>query len=146
MLLRSTLGAALILTIAACGQSLAAANQSGHLAALAARQDLCDLVCYAKADGTISQSERAIILQDAKSVLSPAEYLTFKQNLDRIAPPPPKKPATKHFAKTGAKKGKTKQLAKATPKKPAPVAAGSDLVIPASVTQPDGVAPPTFLR
>jgi hypothetical protein len=157
MLLRCTLGAALILTIAACGQSLAAGTQSGHLAALAARQDLCDLICYAKADGTISQSERTIILKEAKSALPADEYATFKQTLDRIAPPAKpkakqmakamlKKYKAKQLAKTTPKKPKAVQLVKTTPKKPAPVEVENELVIPASVSQPDGVAPPVFLR
>ena len=104
MRLQWTLGAALLLaTLAATDQSLAAGNQSGRLAALAARQDLCDLICYAKADGHISQAERVLILNEAKSVLSHDEYLSFKQTLDRIAPPPKPKPKAKtqtHVAKT----------------------------------------------
>jgi hypothetical protein len=157
MLLRCTLGAALILTFAAYGQSLGAGTQSGHLAALAARQDLCDLICFAKADGTISQSERVIILKQAKSALPASEYATFKQTLDRIAPP--KTATAKHLAKTTPKKLKTRQMAKITPTKPkveqlaktmptksAPVKVECKLVIPASVNLPDGVASPVFLR
>ncbi len=139
MRLRWTLGAVLLLaTLAVGGQSLAAATQSGRLAALAARQDLCDMICYARADGHISRTERVLILQEAKSALSHDEYLTFKRALDRIAPPP--KPMLKH-----------KHVAKAThktavKKKPAPVEKRSELVIPASAILPDGMARPVFLR
>jgi hypothetical protein len=141
MRLQWTLGAALLLaTLAAGHQSRAAENQSGRLAALAARQDLCDMVCYAKADGHISQWERVLILAEAKSVLSQDEYLSFKRTLDRIAPPPPAKakPKQKHLAKAVHKP--------APKKKPAPVEKGHDLVIPASANLPDGVAQPVSFR
>ena len=145
MRLRWTFGAALLLTtLTACGQSLAMGTDSGHLGALAARQDLCDLICYARADGTISQAERVLILKEAKTALPHEEYLSFKQTLDRISPP--KKPATKQLAKTSAKKPATKQLAKTTRKKPAPVKTESGLVIPTGAILPDGVAPLVLLR
>ena len=135
MRLRWTLGAALLLTtLAAGGQSLASQTESGHLAALPARQDLCDLICYARAGGSIIQSNRILILNEAKSVLSHEEYLSFKRTLDRIAPPPPKP------------KAKQKHLVKTARKKPAAVEKGPELVIPASVILPDGVASPVFLR
>ena len=133
MRLLLTLGAALLLaTLAVGGQSLAAGNESGRLAAFAARQDLCDMICYFKAGGSISQANRVLILNRAKSVLSHEEYQTFKQTLDRIAPP---KPKLKH-----------KHVAKTAQKKPAAVQKGSELVIPASAILPDGVAQPVFLR
>jgi len=157
MRLRWTFGAALLLTLATCGQSSGMGTESGHLGALAARQDLCDLICYARADGTISQAERILILKEAKGVLTHEEYLSFKQTLDRISPPKKpttkqlakttaKKPTTKQLAKTTAKKPTAKQLAKTTRKKPAPVKTESGLVIPASAILPDGVAPPVLLR
>jgi hypothetical protein len=137
MRLHWTLGAAILLATLAVGdQSRAAGNESGRLAALTARQDLCDLICYAKADGYISQTERVLILGEAKSVLSHDEYLNFKRTLDRIAPPPKPKAKPKHVAK--ASRPKTK--------KPAAVEKGPDLVIPASAILPDGVAQPVFLR
>ena len=140
MRLQFTLGAALLLTmLAACGQSFAMGTDSGRLGALAARQDLCDLVCYARrADGSISQANRALILKEAKGLLSHEEYVSFKQTLDRISPPP--KPPVKHAAK---------HLAKTTPKKPASATTGktdSELVIPSSANLPDGMAPPVLLR
>ena len=135
MRLRWTLGAALLLaTLAAGSQSLAAKSESGHLAALTARQDLCDLICYARAGGSISQANRILILEEAKSVLSHDEYLTFKRTLDRIAPPPKPKAKQKHVAKTTHKK------------KASPAEKGPELVIPASAILPDGVAQPVFLR
>jgi hypothetical protein len=141
MRLKWTLGAALLMATLAVGhQSLAAGNQSGRLAALTARQDLCDLVCFAKADGRISQWERVLILQEAKSVLSHDEFLSFKRTLDRIAPPPPAKvkPKPKYLAKAVHKP--------AAKKKPAPVEKGPELVIPASANLPDGVAQPVYFR
>ena len=135
MRLQSTLGAAnLVATLAGGGQSLAAGTESGQLAALAARQNLCDLICIAKANGNINHSERIIILEEAKSALSHDEYLTFKRTLDRTAPPPKPRAKAKHLAKT------------ARTKKPASVEKGSELVIPASANLPDGVAQPVFLR
>jgi len=121
----------LLTTLAACGQSLATGSESGRLGALAVRQDLCDLICYARADGSISHAERVLILREAKGVLPHEEYLSFKQTLDRIAPP---------------KKSPAKQLAKTTQKKPAPVKTESELVIPTSAILPDGMAQPVFLR
>jgi hypothetical protein len=124
--------ALLMTTLAACGQSLVAGTGSGRLGAMAARQDICDLICYAKADGSISQAERVLILKEARAVLSHEEYLGFKQTLDRISPP--KKPAAK-------------QLAKTTRKKPAAVVKSeSGLVIPTGAILPDGMARPAFLR
>jgi hypothetical protein len=135
MRLQWTLGTALLLaTLAVAGQSLAAGNESGRLAAFAARQDLCDMICYAKASGHISEGTRFLILNEAKSVLSHDEFLTFKQTLDRVAPPPKAKPKHKHVAKTTYQK------------KSAPTAKGPELVIPASAILPDGVAQPVFLR
>jgi hypothetical protein len=99
MRLHFTLAAALLLaTLAIYNQSQAAGPQSGRLAALTARQNLCDLIAYARADGHISQSERNIILEEAQSVLTPTEYANFKQVLDRIAPPaPPAKFKTRQY-------------------------------------------------
>jgi hypothetical protein len=154
MRLQWMLGAALLLaTLAASGQSLAAGTESGRLAALTARQDLCDLICYAKADGHISQTERALIIREAKSVLSHDEYQSFKRTLDRIAPPPKVAAKRKHLAKMTQKPTQKaiqtatqKPAQKATQRKPAPAERGPELVIPASAVLPDGVAPPVYLR
>ena len=52
MRLRWMFGAVLLLaTLATSGQTLAAGKDSGRLAALAARQDLCDMVCFAMTEG-----------------------------------------------------------------------------------------------
>jgi hypothetical protein len=132
MRLRCTLGTALLLTmLAACGQSLATGAESGRLAALAARQDLRDMICLARADGPISQADRVSILKEAKGVLPPDEFASFKRALDRIAPP---------------KKMPAKRVAKTTRKKPASVRPEAALVIPTSALLPDRMAPPVFLR
>jgi hypothetical protein len=164
MRLRSGLGAAfLLITLAGASQvsnqSVAAETTSNHLQSLAARQDLFDKVCYAKADGSISRSERQKILADAKKTLSPNEYVKFKTSLDRFSPP--KKPAPSQLAKK-SKKGSSGQMAKKSKKpsssqlanKPAsppqqdpqPAATESDLVLPAGAALPDPMAPPTFFR
>jgi hypothetical protein len=144
---RWTLGAAvLLMTLAAWGQSLATGAQSGRLEALAARRDLCDLVCYARAaDGSISQANRIYILKEAKEVLSPDEYRSFKQALDRIAPP---KPTAKRVAKATWKKPGSAQpaLAKSELAKPALDKPEAELVIPTGAILPDRMAPQVFLR
>ncbi len=141
MRLRWMFGAVLLLaTLATSGQTLAAGKDSGRLAALAARQDLCDMVCFAMTEGHMNPVYRGIILQQAKSVLSPEEYVSFKRSLDRVAPPPPPRPKMKH-------KHVAKAVAKPAQKStPAPTGKGQELVIPASANLPDGVAPPVFLR
>lgn len=141
-------------TLVAGGQSLAAGNQSGRLAALTARQGLCDMIAYAQADGHISQSERVAILQEAKSILTPQEFQSFKQALDRVAPPPPPKakPKVKHIAKAVpkvkvvAKKSVAKVAKSTAEKKTLPAEKSPELIMPASVNLPDGVAPPVFFR
>jgi hypothetical protein len=141
MRLQWTLGAALLLaTLVTGGHSLAAGNDSGRLSALAARQDLCDMVCFAMTEGHMNPVYRAIIIRQAKSVLSPEEYVSFKRSLDRVAPPPPPRPKLKH-------KHMAKMMPKPSPKTtPAPAEKGPELVIPASASLPDGMAPPVFLR
>jgi hypothetical protein len=138
MRLRWTLCAALLLTLAAWGESSGVASQPSRLGALAARQSLCDLVYYAMADGTISRAERAIILQQAKSLLTPQEYASFHQTIDRISPPVAMKPVTKLLAKATHKRP---VAAKPTVAKP-----DAELVVPASANLPDGMAQPVFLR
>ncbi len=91
------------------------------------------MICLAKSTGHVSEAYRVIILNEARSVLSHDEYLTFKQTLDRVAPPPKPKPKHKHVVKTSHKK-------------PAAAEKGPELVIPASAILPDGVAQPVFLR
>jgi hypothetical protein len=136
-----TLGATLFLmTLALSGQSPAAETTSSHLRALAARQDLYDMVCYAKANGSIGCTERAVILMDAKDILSPEEYLKFKKALDRISPPP--KPSPNQLAKATRKKLALRTLQQ--PLQPAEPATGP--VIPAGAALPDQMAPPAFSR
>lgn len=164
MRLRFSLGAAfLLITLAGVSQvsnrSVASETTSSHLRALAARQDLFDKVCYAKADGSISRSERQKILADAKKILSPDEYMKFKTSLDRFSPP--QKPSASQLAKK-SKKGSSGQMAKKSKKpsssqlakQPAPpqqqypqsAATESDLVLPTGAALPDPMAPPTFFR
>ena len=123
-----TLSIALTLTTLVVGsQSSAMGKESSRLAELAARQDLCDDVCIARADGRITQRERVAILLQAKKILPAEEYLSFKQSLDRLSPP---KKSTQYVAKSK--------------KKPTTPASGP--VIPAGATQPDRMALPSFFR
>jgi hypothetical protein len=62
-------------------------DQSGK-AALAARQDLQDEICIAKADGRITPEEYRQILSDANRVLPAEELPSFKRYLDPMAFPP----------------------------------------------------------
>ena len=62
-------------------------DQSGK-ASLAARQDLQDEICIAKADGRITPEEYRQILSDANRVLPAEELASFKQYLDPMAFPP----------------------------------------------------------
>jgi len=141
MRLSWTFGAVIfLLTLVVSGQSPASQAASGHLQALAARQDLYDMVCYARAGGSISRFQRAIILTDAKEVLSHEEYLKFKKALDRISPPP--KPSPNQLAKTTRKKPASPTLRQ--PPQPAESATG--LVIPAGAALPDRIAPSAFSR
>ena len=93
MAMRWLLSMATVLVIlgTASGIRMAAAGEPGHLAALAARQNLCDEVCIAIAmgDGRLTPGRRYEILSDAKRILKPEEYAGFRQNLDRVSPPPP---------------------------------------------------------
>jgi hypothetical protein len=146
--------ALLLLTLAVSGQSLAAQSGS-RLKALADRQDLYDMVCYARADGKIANYERQVILADAKKILSPEEYASFKKMLDTISPPPaPKK--SQLAKKKMSHKSAASQLAKTTqrpapspvpqPSSSQPVQPNSELVIPTGAALPDSVAPPAFFR
>jgi hypothetical protein len=136
-----TLGAAILLvTLIVSGQSSASEATSSHLRTLAARQDLCDMVCFAKAEGSISRANRIAILSEAREILSHDEYLKFKKALDRIAPPP--KPSPKQLAKTSRKKP---ALPIPQPQ-PQPPESASGLVIPTGATLPDRMAPPMFSR
>jgi hypothetical protein len=135
----------LLTALAVSRQSLASEATSGHLRELAARQDLCDMVCFARADGSINRLERAMILADAKEVLPHEEYLKFKKALDRIAPPPKKKPSPNALAKTTPKKPAEPAVQQTSlPVEPAEPVSGP--VIPAGAALPDRVAPSVFFR
>ncbi|MCE5266824.1 MAG: hypothetical protein LLG00_02940 [Planctomycetaceae bacterium] len=54
-----------------------------RLAALAARQDLVDMVAVLTTDGRLDNGERATILAKARTVLRPQEYASFKRALDQ---------------------------------------------------------------
>jgi len=138
---------------AAGGITTVTAQGPGRLAALSARQQLRDEVCIAMADGRISRLERFFILTDARRILKPEEYASFKQSLDRLAPPPPpvvkKQPATaaKKQPATMAHKDATKKSTPAAPQKPSPVATMSSTpTIPTDVVLPDRVVLTSGMR
>lgn len=126
----ASLGALIVLSWA--GQ-MATAGEPGRLAALAARQDLYDEVCIARADGKISPASRCTILADAKQILTPQEYESFKRALNRISPPPPsvaKHSTIKRLPKVAEKRvpaTRASALAKIT----------SRLAVPSDTIQPD---------
>ncbi len=151
--------ASLLLVLFAAEPASASWLKPSRLQALAARQDLCDEVAIAMADGIITHWERAEILSDAKQILNPEEYASFKRAFERIAPPPPPRSAAKHHAKIAGKNvkkpasakvaGKKPVSAKIAGKKPAskprptekPAAELSlEPVIPAEAVQPDRMA------
>jgi hypothetical protein len=133
-----------MMTIVALGTSAASAWERGRLAALAARQDLQDEVCIAMAGGHMSPDIRFEILSDAKSILSPAEYVAFKQALDRVSPPPPKKkPAAKQAAKQSAQLAQHKTPSSSLTRRQALqllAEPSHTLIVPDSVVQPDRMA------
>jgi hypothetical protein len=102
------------------------AGNPSRLAALDARQQLRDQVCYAMADGRISRPERQVLLENAKRVLRPEEYTAFRESLDRLSPP---MPATGRNATMVAKRGS---------RQPRPLAPA-----PAPTTQVVAVSSPT---
>jgi hypothetical protein len=65
------------------------AQGPGRLAALSARQQLRDEVCIAMADGKLSRYERSVLLANARQMLKPEEYASFRASLDRLSPPAP---------------------------------------------------------
>lgn len=67
----------------------ATAAAPGRLSTFAARQNLCDKVSMAMADGQIDRAERFALLSDAKEILKPEEYESFKRSIDRASPPVP---------------------------------------------------------
>jgi hypothetical protein len=161
-----TFGTAVFMaTLVVCGQSSAAETSFTRLRALAARQDLYDEICYARADGSISPEKRTIILMDAKRLLTPEEYLKFKKSLDRLAPTP--KPTPNQLAKSrnidwrartalsAMKPSLPNQMAQTLRKKPAspnpqqpsqqPVPDNGP-VIPTGVVLPERIAPPMYSR
>jgi hypothetical protein len=85
MRIRFALWPAVLLTIV--GGSINTANglEPSRLAALAARQTLRDEVCIALSDGVISRGEQYSLLVDAKNILTPEEYQSFKQSLARLS-------------------------------------------------------------
>lgn len=89
--------AALLLTLVASSTHIATAGEPGRLAAFAARQDLCDQISLAMADGQIDRAERYTILLNAKPILKPDEYESFKHTMNRVSPPVP---VAKHSTKS----------------------------------------------
>jgi hypothetical protein len=104
--------AAVLMALVAGSVRMATAAELNRLAAFAARQDLCDAVSVARADGRIDRSERYTLLLDAKDLLTPDEYESFKHALNRISPPVP-------VAKRSAK---SKRLATVAQEQSPPVA------------------------
>jgi hypothetical protein len=133
--------------VVSCCQPLSTQAAPSHLQALAARQELRDMVCYALADGSVNRAERRTLLLEAKEVLSADEYGKFKQWLDQIAPPP--KPSPKEAAKIAARNraiALAKQQAEQQRLAQRPAVPDAGPAIPAGAVQPDEVAQPTFLR
>jgi hypothetical protein len=62
------------------------AQGPGRLAKLSARQQLNDQVCIAMADGRISRFERSMLLASARQVLTPEEFVVFRQSIDQSTP------------------------------------------------------------
>jgi hypothetical protein len=58
-----------------------------RLSAMAARQDLHDLVCIASSNGHLSAPHRVMLLEQARHILPPEEYKSFKRALENIPPP-----------------------------------------------------------
>lgn len=131
--------AALLLAIIAAGPAAAFEIKPSRLEALAARQDLRDMVCIAMADGRINAHERIVILIDAKNILYPEEYRIFKRALNRVSPPP-KKRVARQPVKTVRKQPAPKP--RPTAKPVAEPSSGPSLgpVIPAGAILPDRMA------
>ncbi|MBN1393913.1 MAG: hypothetical protein JW959_02695 [Pirellulales bacterium] len=102
-----------------------------RLEALAARQQLRDMVCIAMADGQLSAYERSEILLEAKQILYPDEYRAFQQALDRALPA-----RKKSVAKRTAEKPRQKPPVKTNQEASQPEKPVSGLVIPAGAVLP----------
>jgi hypothetical protein len=153
MRLHWTLGTALVLSVlTVAGQSLAAESGGSRLTDMASRQNLRDFVCLAMADGRISQTERRLILTDAKEILPHAEYLKFKMDLDRLSPPKPSK-SKQQLAKSMHKKPSSQptqpmqqQQAQQQVQQEPSVDTVTGPVIPTGAILPDRMAPAKFFR
>jgi len=125
--------------------SLASVSWGSHLRDLAIRQDLRGQVCVALADGRITPQERTEILADARLILKPEEYKSFKRALDRIAPPPQKNKSLSAKHPKGVKKSPVQaQSQKQRPTQPQmeiPAEPGLSPVIPIGAILPDAVVP-----
>lgn len=134
---------AVFVILIAGGLSTAQAWQPSRLTMLAAREDLRDQVCVALSidGGHISREHRFEILGDAKKILSPKEYEAFRQSLDRISVPPPKKDLVairaKQQARDAASTSLTRRKAMQLMAKLTPSEGPS---IPITATMPDRVA------
>lgn len=160
MLVRLPLGITLALAtmVAGVASTALAGGYSNRLGALAARQDLRDEVCYAMCDGSISPEERSSMLFLAHKTLSPQEYQSFKQSIDRLSPPKPvasKEQMAKRWksgasarAAYAAKKAKQSQNASAksslSSNRVAEPAGGP--VMPTGAILPDRMGPTGVLR
>jgi len=147
MRIRYSLGFLTIAAMLMLGSASAWAKAS-HLNAMADRHDLRDEVCIALADGVLTQWERAEIMADAQRILSPKEFEGFKQALNRISPPPAKKPNAKRSQRMAWPKMPAMTTLFPQPKKPAAKAAKPDAgpIIPTSAVLPDRMAFIVFAR
>ncbi len=148
----------LVTMVAGFASTAIAGGSSGRLGVLAARQDLHDEICYAMADGSISPAERSSMLFLAHNTLSPQEYQSFKQSIDRLSPPKPvasKEQMAKRWkssasarAAYAAKKAKQNQNSQATASLPSNRAAepAGGPVMPTGAILPDRMGPTGVLR
>lgn len=142
MSIRFLIGVApLLLTLVSASPTLAFWGKPSRLEALAARQNLRDLVCIALADGQVTAWERGEIIGEAKQILSPGEYVSFRRAFNRIAPAP-KPSAAQRSAKLAAKKPASKPRPTAKP----PAGQTPEPVIPAGAILPDWMASGDVVR
>ena len=134
------MGVAVLMTLFAGVSMAVRAGEPNRLAALAARQTLCDQVHIAMADGHISPGERYALFVHAKAILKPDEYQSFKKAVDRLSPP---KTLT---VQRSVKVVQRKVLSAASTQAPPLAQPSLALTIPAGVALPDGMASPGGAR
>lgn len=123
-----------LMTLVVGNAPMASSAEPGRLAAFAARQDLCDEVSVAMADGRIDRAERYIILSDAKGILKSDEYESFKRSLNRVSPPTP-------VTKRSAKPKKPATVAQEKPPSPPTPSLATTILAEAEANQPEETLP-----